>query len=68
LKEAHPSDFGASAGLLNSELLPWKGDWLLCSVLGWGANKLLVVWEVGGWVGWVAPKLKLGVVVPLALG
>lgn len=42
LKDAQPSAFGASAGLLNSEVLPWKGDGLFCSVLGWGANKLLV--------------------------
>jgi hypothetical protein len=34
LKEAHPSAFGASAGLLNIELFPWTGDGLFCSVLG----------------------------------
>lgn len=64
MKDAHPSAFGASAGLLNIELLPWNGDGLFCSVLCWGANKLLVVCGAD----WVAPKLKLGVVVPLALG
>ena len=68
LNEAHPSAFGASAGLLNIELPPWNGDGLFCSVLCWGANKLLVVCGAGAWAGCDAPKLKLGVVVPLALG
>jgi hypothetical protein len=34
LNDDHPSAFGASVGLLNSDEPPWKGDGLFCSVLG----------------------------------
>jgi hypothetical protein len=65
LKDDHPSAFGVSAGLLNSEVLPEKSDGLFCSVLGLGANKLLVVCWGAGWVVPNAPND--GVLEPLAL-
>jgi hypothetical protein len=67
-KEAQPFDSGA-AGLLKREVLPEKGDWVFCSVLGWGAKRLLVACWVGCCAGWEAPNPpKLGVVEPLAVG